>query len=61
MQRLTSLTSFALMFILAQPINANAAEIKVWAARAMAIVLAEIGPEFERRSGIGVGVRSRNG
>jgi len=49
------------MFILAQPINANAAEIKVWAARAMAIVLAEIGPEFERRSGIGVGVRSRNG
>jgi len=48
MQRLTSLTSFALMFILPQPINANAAEIKDW-------------PEFERRSGIGVGVRSRNG
>ena len=51
MKRLTSITSLALIFILAQPINANAAEIKVWAARAMSTVLAEIGLEFERTTG----------
>jgi len=30
---------------------ANAAEVKVWTARAIATVLAEVGPEFERKTG----------
>lgn len=51
MSRITSITALALIFIFIQPNNANGAEIKVWAARAMATVLAEIGPEFERTTG----------
>jgi molybdate transport system substrate-binding protein len=35
----------------AQADAAHAAEIKVWTARAIATVLAEAGPEFERRTG----------
>ena len=30
---------------------ANAAEIKIWTARAIATVLAEVGPQFERTTG----------
>jgi len=41
----------ALTFILAQPVISNAAEIEVWTARAIATVLAEIGPQFERAMG----------
>jgi molybdate transport system substrate-binding protein len=51
MNRIISTTAIALTFILAQPVIANAAEIKVWAARAIATVLAEIGPQFERTTG----------
>ena len=49
--RILFTTVIALTFILAQPVTANAAEIKVWAARALATVLAEIGPQFERTTG----------
>jgi ABC-type molybdate transport system substrate-binding protein len=31
--------------------SANAPEIKVWTARAIATVLAEVGPQFERTTG----------
>jgi molybdate transport system substrate-binding protein len=37
--------------LLVQPIAANAAEIRVWTARALATVLAEVGPDFERATG----------
>lgn len=33
------------------PLTASAAEITVWTARAIATVLAEVGPEFERSTG----------
>jgi molybdate transport system substrate-binding protein len=51
MNRLIATTAAALVFALAQPVIANAAEIKVWTARAIATVLAEIGPQFERTTG----------
>ena len=51
MNRILSTTAIALTIILAQPVTADAAEIKVWAARAIATVLAEIGPQFERTTG----------
>lgn len=37
--------------LLAQPVVVNAAVIKLWTARALATVLAEIGPQFERETG----------
>ena len=43
--------ALALMFMLTQPVKVNAADIRVWTARAMATVLAEIGPQFERATG----------
>lgn len=46
-----SATAVALTLILSQPVVADAAEIRVWAARAIATVLAEIGPQFERSTG----------
>lgn len=51
MKQIIFATTLALLFLIAQPDNANAAEIKVWTARAIATVLAEIGPEFERATG----------
>src|SRR5215216_5798880 len=51
MNRIISATAIALTFALALPVTADAAEIKVWAARAIATVLAEIGPQFERTTG----------
>jgi len=42
---------FSLGLIIAQPVVVNAREIKIWTARAIATVLAEIGPEFERKTG----------
>jgi molybdate transport system substrate-binding protein len=39
------------MFVFAVPVRAAADEIRVWTARAIATVLAEIGGEFERATG----------
>ncbi len=39
------------LVFLAQAQGAHAAEIKVWTARAIATVLAEVGPQFERATG----------
>jgi molybdate transport system substrate-binding protein len=47
MNRIIFTTALAI-FIFAQPMRANGGEIKVWTARAIATVLAEIGPEFEK-------------
>ena len=58
MNRIISTTAVALALILAQPVIANAAEIKVWTARAIATVLAEIGPRFERTTGHDLNVYS---
>lgn len=41
-------TTVAVAIILALPLGAHGAEIKVWTTRAIATVLAEIGPQFER-------------
>ena len=51
MNRILATSAIVLTFILAHPVTTNAAEIKVWAARAIATVLAEIGPQFERTTG----------
>lgn len=40
-----------LALAVAQPANAHADEIRVWTARALATVLAEVGPDFERNTG----------
>ena len=50
MNRIISTTALAI-FLLLQPLSVSASEIKVWTARAIATVLAEIGPEFERTTG----------
>ena len=41
----------ALVFTLARPVAADAAEIRIWTARALATVLAEVGNQFERTTG----------
>ena len=51
MNRVASTAVFLLVLIIAQPVVVNAREIKIWTARALATVLAEIGPEFERKTG----------
>ena len=51
MNRILSVTSLTLTLILSQPAIGRAAEIRIWTARAIATVLAEIGPEFERTTG----------
>jgi molybdate transport system substrate-binding protein len=51
MSRLVSTASFLVAFIIAQPLVVNAREIRIWTARAIATVLAEVGPEFERKTG----------
>ena len=48
MNRLIAGAAAALTFTLAQPVAVHAAEIKIWTARAIATVLADIGPQFER-------------
>ncbi len=40
-----------IVLFLGQAGSANAPEIKVWTARAIATVLAEVGPQFERTTG----------
>ncbi len=47
----TLVVSLATAIVLAGPVVAAAAEVRVWSARAMATVLAEIGGEFERATG----------
>ena len=51
MNRIIPKTAVVLTCILAQSAVANAAEVKVWTARAIATLLAEIGPQFERATG----------
>ena len=51
MSRILVAAAMALAFILEQSAAVQAAEIKVWTARAIATVLAEIGSEFERETG----------
>jgi molybdate transport system substrate-binding protein len=50
-QALTAIAVLGLAVVSAGPGLANAAEIKVWTARALATVLAEVGPQFERTTG----------
>jgi hypothetical protein len=47
MNRVVSRVAVALTLALAQPAVAHASEIKIWAARAIATVLAEIGQGME--------------
>jgi molybdate transport system substrate-binding protein len=51
MKQVIAAAAVALTLTFAQPGVANAAEIHVWTARAIATVLAEIGPQFERTTG----------
>jgi molybdate transport system substrate-binding protein len=50
-RKLICRAALALMFMLVHSVLATGAEIKVWTARAIATVLAEVGPEFERTTG----------
>jgi molybdate transport system substrate-binding protein len=50
-RRIHAIGALALTVMLAQPDCAKAAEIKVWTARALATVLAEVGPQFEQATG----------
>ena len=47
----TLIVTAVIAVVLASPVGAAADEIRVWTARAIATVLAEIGPEFERDTG----------
>jgi molybdate transport system substrate-binding protein len=52
MSRMTAaIVGLGLATFLAQPNFANAADINLWTARALATVLAEVGPQFERTTG----------
>ena len=52
MSRMTpAIAGLGLAAFLAQPHFATAAEINLWTARALATVLAEVGPQFERTTG----------
>jgi len=51
MNRTVATTAIALTLVVGQPALANAAEIHIWTARAIATVLAAIGPQFERTTG----------
>jgi len=48
---ISAIAGLGLTVLFAQADCANAAEIKVWTARAIATVLAEVGPQFERTTG----------
>jgi molybdate transport system substrate-binding protein len=50
-KRAIATTAVAVTVVLAHPAIVRAAEIRVWTARAIATVLAEIGPRFERTTG----------
>jgi molybdate transport system substrate-binding protein len=47
-----------IVLFLGQADSANAPEIKVWTARAIATVLAEVGPQFERTTGYKLAISS---
>jgi hypothetical protein len=49
--RTIGVTALTLAVGLVHPAAVRAEEIKVWASRALATVLAEVGPRFERESG----------
>ena len=51
MNQIISIALLAVTLVIVQPATANAAEVKVWTARALATVLAEVGPQFERDTG----------
>ncbi|SRR6266571_2260329 len=48
---ISAIAGLGLTVLFTQADLANAAEIKVWTARAIATVLAEVGPQFERTTG----------
>jgi molybdate transport system substrate-binding protein len=50
-KRVIAAVAVAVTAVLGHPAIARAAEIRVWTARAIATVLAEIGPRFERTTG----------
>ena len=45
------MVTVAMAVLLATPVGAAADEVRVWTTRAIATVLAEVGPEFERATG----------
>ena len=47
----TAITALVAIFAAAAPVGADAAELKIFTSRAIATVLDQIGPEFERTSG----------
>ena len=47
----TLVVTVAMAVVLANPVGAAADEIRVWTARAIATVLADVGSEFERATG----------
>jgi molybdate transport system substrate-binding protein len=51
LRTISALAGLGLAAFLAQPGIANAAHINLWTARALATVLAEVGPQFERATG----------
>ncbi len=51
MNRIITAAAAAIAFGFVQPVLTKADEIRVWTARAIATVLVEIGPEFERTTG----------
>ena len=51
MKRYSLIVTIAMAVLLANPVIAAADEIRVWTARAIATVLAEVGSEFERATG----------
>jgi molybdate transport system substrate-binding protein len=57
-RRLVCAAAAAFTFVLADSSAAGAAEIHVWTTRAIATVLAEIGPQFERATGHRLDVHS---
>jgi hypothetical protein len=48
---LSAIVGLGLTVLLAQAGPVAAAEIKIWTARALATVLADVGPQFERATG----------
>jgi len=55
---LSAIVGLGLTVLLAQASPVTAAEIKIWTARALATVLAEVGPQFESTTGHKLAVSS---
>jgi len=58
MSRILPGTALSVVICLTQPHLAHADELRVWTARAIATVLAEVGPQFERETGYRLNVSS---